>query len=172
MVTYLRVLAISLLGLCLSAKPAAAVKAVFKTSKDYTFQVFIDGKLVNKKPKNLVKLKSYAGKQELNIKLYDRSNNISTEYCQEVNLRKGHSSEFTLYYYPDRTICVERTKLKRIHSFISRNPDKLYTKKLFAANGHGNGTALPHQYSSGLVGILPNRISDETDVVMDLYPMA
>lgn len=123
-----------ILGLALSAPTAQAriAFATFATDHHYNLQILIDGLVINKKPKPVVKIKGKVGVHQITIKAFDDSGCLMDTYNNHFTVRSGLASDYKIFSDANGFLQMKLTGYKMIYHERLRRPDWFYNNRLVA----------------------------------------
>lgn len=113
---------------------AFSAKATFSTTNNSKIQVYLDGQLVNKEPKNQLRLKTSPGSYEVTFKVFDEDGNVSMECYDELRLSEGFNSNYKLCMEESEALLqIKKTGMDKLYSRNYKAPHHFYNKRNIAA---------------------------------------
>ncbi len=102
---------------------------MFSSELGDKIQVLVEGKLINKKPKSIVKINSLAGPKEFQVNVYDEAGFLQNEHCEVLHIKSDFKSHYMLSCNEEGYLDFRRIKEKRQYSVLDNRPELLYHRR-------------------------------------------
>lgn len=107
--------------------------ATFKIEQDnQRIQVIIDKKVINSKPKPVVKLKGSGGTHEVKIKVFNGRQMFITK--KEIKITPGYKTDFVVLVTKNNQIEIRKASVSRLYNPYLKRPDKFFNRRYYASS--------------------------------------
>ncbi|TRX49325.1 hypothetical protein FNH22_27245 [Fulvivirga sp. M361] len=101
----------------------------FQGMKGYNIQVIVDGKLMNKDPRSIVRIRGRSGQRNVKIKVYDRYGYARWTLHDQILAKAGFISNFEILYSRRTGTRLKKTGVGIMDIERFRRPERFYNKR-------------------------------------------